>query len=711
MRGQAELQRVSGEVPLHLLARGLAPRTEALVLLETLGGPGPKLLAWDPALWFRAEGGTLQTNDPKGLLPAGPTSLARGAPAALEQVLRRYPVPSVRWGEGTLPFVGGLAGFLGYEWAAAQEGPRREGPPGVPDLWMGLFDRALIDTSAGERWLVTLPSISGTRASEVALTLPGKAGTDTSAQGVCKARPRIESDLSRSGFEGHVREVRRRIRQGEVYQVNLARRLRARELDPWDLYGRLREVNPSPFGGVLAIRDLTIVSGSPELLLRAAPPSAEERWAATRPIAGTRPRGPAPQDARNERALRRSVKEVAEHTMLVDLARNDLGRVSRAGSVEVDEWLTVERYSHVMHLVSNVRGLLSPSASQPDLLRAMMPGASITGTPKIRATEVIAETEPVPRGAYTGSLGFLSLDGAMRWNLLIRSAIFPHGGTEAHLYAGAGIVQDSRPEREWQEVRRKAEALLRAAGGPSRAAYPWVPPRLYGSWSPPRPGRRFSDRRVLIIDNYDSFTYNLAQYLGALGAETTVVRNDVSTVAHLRRRRPTHVVLSPGPGSPGAAGVTVEAVLGFEGTPLLGVCLGHQAIVEAYGGKVGPAARPLHGKVTAIRRRKTGLPDDILEGLPVSFVGARYHSLVAQRVPPELEVTARSPSGEAMALQHRELPTYGVQFHPESMRTPQGMDVLARFLSLTGKGARVGRPRKGVLGVSTRRGRARDGGG
>ncbi len=693
-----------GELPLHLLARALAPRTEALVLLETLGGPGPKLLAWDPELWFRAEGGVLRSIDPKGLLPSGVTSSVRGAPAALEQVLRRYPVPSVPWGAQTLPFVGGLAGFMGYEWAAAQEGPHREGPPGVPDLWMGLFDRALIEPTPGERWLVTLPSISGTRASEVAPTLPRQAVPGTLARGTSMAIPHIESDLSRSGFEGRVREVRRRIRQGEVYQVNLARRLRARELDPWDLYGRLRQVNPSPFGGVLATRDLTIVSGSPELLLRVAPPSHGERSAATRPIAGTRPRGPAAKDVRNERALRRSVKEVAEHTMLVDLARNDLGRVSRAGSVEVDEWLTVERYSHVMHLVSNVRALLSPPAREPELLRAMMPGASITGTPKIRATEVIAETEPVPRGAYTGSLGFLSLDGAMRWNLLIRSAIFPKGGTEAHLYAGAGIVQDSQPEREWQEVRRKAEALLRAAGGPSTTAYPWVPPRLHGSWSPPRPARRFFDRRVLLIDNYDSFTYNLAQYLGALGARVTVVRNDAATVAALRKGRPTHVVLSPGPGAPGSAGVTVEAVQGFEGTPLLGVCLGHQAIVEAYGGKVGPAARPLHGKATTIRRQKTGLPDDILEGLPVSFVGARYHSLVAHRVPRELEVTARSPSGEAMALQHRDLPTYGVQFHPESMRTPQGMDVLERFLSLGGQGARGGRSRKEDL-----RERARDG--
>ncbi|EQD38049.1 para-aminobenzoate synthase component I, partial [mine drainage metagenome] len=175
--------------------------------------------------------------------------------------------------------------------------------------------------------------------------------------------------------------------------------------------------------------------------------------------------------------LRRSPKERAEHTMLVDLARNDLGRVARSGSVEVDEWLTVERYSHVMHLVSNVRGVLGAGVGLPELFRALLPGGSVTGTPKIRATEIIAELEPVPRGPYTGSMGYVGFDGRMDLNLLIRSAFFGPGRSPACVYAGAGIVEDSRPAREWAEVQSKAAVLLEALQGRRSRGRAWAPPR------------------------------------------------------------------------------------------------------------------------------------------------------------------------------------------------------------------------------------------
>ncbi len=679
-------QRLSA--PLHALARGLHRREGTVVLLETLGSPGPSLLAWDPALSLRVEGRDLQLSDPLGLAGSGGSGDGRSAPARLEELLRRFRTrhPALDLNETPLPFQGGFLGFVGYEWAAGQEGPSNPTEPGVPDLWFGLFDRVLLLTPDGRARLLVVPSIRGARASEVRGALAAaERGASAPPTVGGRARPRVISDLSRQGFEDSVQDVRRRIRRGDVYQVNIAQRRRAAPVDPWGFYEQLRALNPSPYAGVLATNDLTIVSGSPELLLRAGPGSDGGTFLSTRPIAGTRPRGIGRRDELNERALRASVKEVAEHTMLVDLARNDLGRVTATGSVEVDEWLTVERYSHVMHLVSDVRGRMRRDARPSSIFQALMPGASITGTPKIRATEVIAEVEPVPRGAYTGALGALSLDGQMQFNLLIRSAIFPHGGHEAHIYAGAGIVQDSRPEREWQEVQSKAAAMLHASAVFRRRGFPWAPPRRAASWSPPRPLRTFGGRRVLLIDNYDSFTYNLAQYLGMLGAHVRVVRNDKGTLPALRSWRPTHVVLSPGPGVPADSGLTMAAVREFEGTPMLGVCLGHQAIIESYGGVVGLARRPLHGKTSWIRRSGVRSGVDLLEGLPLSFQGARYHSLVARRIPRELQVTARSLDGETMAVRHRALPTFGVQFHPESMRTPGGMSILERFLAVEAK--------------------------
>ncbi|EQD46827.1 anthranilate synthase component II, partial [mine drainage metagenome] len=196
----------------------------------------------------------------------------------------------------------------------------------------------------------------------------------------------------------------------------------------------------------------------------------------------------------------------------------------------------------------------------------------------------------------------------------------------------------------------------------------------------PVPPHRHPTARVLLLDNYDSFTYNLAQYLVALGARVKVVRNDARSLSALRALRPTHVVLSPGPGRPAEAGVTCAAVRAFEGTPLLGVCLGHEAIVEVYGGSLGIAARRMHGKTSRIRRTSAGRDRGPLCGLPETFEAARYHSLVARRVPSVLEVTARSDGDEVMAVQHSSWPTYGVQFHPESLRTPPGMAILDNFL-------------------------------
>ncbi|MGP8078012.1 MAG: chorismate-binding protein [Thermoplasmata archaeon] len=670
--------------PFPSLHRTLARRAPGTCLLETLGSPGVSILVWNPAATIRLAAGRVHVEARPGVeLPTPPTNGAR-LPTYLEAVLDRYRTAASPGAPAPLPFLGGLVGIVGYEWAAAQEGPDRPRAQGVPDLWFGLYDRALVQLTGGSAWLLSVPSIRGAGLPEVRRELfdAQRAATIPTAGSRPRSASRVVSDFPREAFETAVRDVRRRIRSGSVYQVNLAQRMRASGVDPWALYESLRVRNPSPFSGLVVTGDFTLVSASPERVLRVDPDGRGGRTAVTRPIAGTRPRAAGTQDVRNERSLRASPKERAEHTMLVDLGRNDLGRVCSMGSVEVDEWFTVERYSHVMHLVSNVRGRLRPDAGVAELFRALLPGGSVTGTPKIRATEIIAELEPVPRGAYTGSLAYLSLGGEIDASLLIRSAFFPHGGREAHVYAGSGIVHASDPAREWNETRHKAAVLLEAIGGESPRGFPWAAPRRSRSWIPPLPRHAHPGRRVLLIDNYDSFTHNLAQYLAALGAEVTVVRNDATSLRGLRARAPTHVVLSPGPGRPSEAGITEGAVRAFEGTPILGVCLGHQSIIEAYGGEVGEAPIPYHGKSSQVYRVLDLGERDILAGLPTPADVARYHSLVARRVPASLRVTARTVDGLVMAVQHDTFPTYGVQFHPESILTEGGMEILDRFLAV-----------------------------
>ncbi len=274
----------------------------------------------------------------------------------------------------------------------------------------------------------------------------------------------VASGLSLShdaeGFSRMVEAAQGYITEGHSYQVNLSLRATV-ELsgDPIGLFHHLRSTNPSPYQALVVTPELTLVSASPELLL-----DVQGDRLATRPIAGTRPRGATPdEDARLEAELVRDGKERAEHAMLVDLARNDLGRVSRFGTVEVSEYGVVERYSHVMHLVSEVQGRLAESASPWDAFEAVFPCGTISGAPKRRSLEIIDELEPTSRGAYTGSLGLITPERTT-WNILIRSLVLQEG--RAHIQAGAGIVAESVPAREYKESLDKARALLEALGVP-----------------------------------------------------------------------------------------------------------------------------------------------------------------------------------------------------------------------------------------------------
>lgn len=263
--------------------------------------------------------------------------------------------------------------------------------------------------------------------------------------------------FAKDQFEDAVRRVQEYIAQGDVFQVNLSvRQSKPMNVTAPEVYSVLRKLNPSPYMGYLSFPEFQLVSASPELLVKV-----KGGEVSTRPIAGTRPRGQTDeQDEALARELIDNEKERAEHVMLVDLERNDLGRVCRFGSVEVSEFMVVEKYSHVMHIVSHVKGELAADKDAFDAVAAAFPGGTITGAPKVRTMEIIEELEPVKRGVYTGSIGWFGFNGEVEVNIAIRTMVVKDG--MAHVQAGAGIVIDSVPESEYAESLKKAEALWKA---------------------------------------------------------------------------------------------------------------------------------------------------------------------------------------------------------------------------------------------------------
>ncbi len=267
----------------------------------------------------------------------------------------------------------------------------------------------------------------------------------------------IRYEMTKEQYMDIVRKAKKYIAAGDIFQANLSQRISAYigSKDTWELYKILRKINPSPFAVYADLGDYQVVSSSPERLIRVM-----NNIIDTRPIAGTRPRG---SDIKEDELMRKELllneKERAEHIMLIDLERNDIGRVSRYGTVSVDELMITEDYSHVIHIVSNIRGVLQEGKTSLDVLRATFPGGTITGVPKVRCMEIIDELEPVQRGLYTGSFGYISFADNMDMNIIIRTFTIKDG--IAYVQAGAGIVADSDPEREYYETLKKAEALLK----------------------------------------------------------------------------------------------------------------------------------------------------------------------------------------------------------------------------------------------------------
>lgn len=393
------------------------------------------------------------------LAATGETLAAAGSEPFLGRLDRAWRAARRPVRRGALPFAGGWFVYLGYELAGEIE-PRLCLPVSpLPVAFATRCEAAVLrDHQTRRAWLLAEPGRHD-------LLEQLERDVQVARQRAWPALAPAETVEEAPGehYEAAVRRARAHIAAGDVFQVNLSRRWRARFAQPPEplaLYRALSVSNPAPFAGLAWHPEFAIVSSSPERLLRIRDGRIE-----TRPIAGTRPREQgADDDQRRRRALHRSPKERAEHVMLIDLERNDLGRVCEAGSVEVDEFMALESYAHVHHIVSNVSGRLAAGVTPGQAIAAVFPGGTITGCPKVRCMEIIADLEGEARGPYTGSMGYLNHDGSMDLNILIRTLV--QQGSEVSLRAGAGVVADSRPARELAETRAKARGLLLALGAP-----------------------------------------------------------------------------------------------------------------------------------------------------------------------------------------------------------------------------------------------------
>jgi anthranilate synthase component I len=377
------------------------------------------------------------------------------------------PVPAA------LRFGGGLVGYFGYETVRHVEPTALKGekpdPIGTPDMLLLVSDElAVVDNVLGKLYLVVYadprePGAYGAARerlrllhARLALPLP-----EEGVPGPVPAAPaavQMECSVTEEQFLAAVRRSKDYIHAGDCMQVQISQRTsRAFDAPPLELYRALRGVNPSPYMYYFDFGDHQVVGASPEIMVRLSGGKVT-----LRPIAGTRPRGRTPEeDAKAAEELLADPKERAEHVMLIDLGRNDVGRVAATGSVRVTEKMVIERYSHVMHIVSNVDGSIAPGRGAIDVFKAAFPAGTVTGAPKVRAMEIIDELETVKRGVYSGAVGYLGFNGDMDVAIAIRTAVLKDG--KLHVQAAAGVVADSDPQSEWQETRHKTRAILRAA--------------------------------------------------------------------------------------------------------------------------------------------------------------------------------------------------------------------------------------------------------
>ena len=445
-------------------------------LLESVKGPEKiarySFIGFDPVLTFKAKNGSIEIDSDRKITLSStrPLNLLRDLIGEYHQ----SPLPHLP------PFQGGFAGVFGYDFVQYFERLPRNAIDdlNLPDAHFLMIDKLIaFDHKLKKCWIIICPGVKDLLEGETPDTASyWSEKYDEAACGIEKITEAVKSfnlklniekvksktkidivyEMRKKTYMDIVRKAKEYIAAGDIFQTNLSQRVSAHLMkkDPWDLYKILRNINPSPFAAFIDFGDYQIVSSSPERLLKV-----KDRVIETRPIAGTRPRG----KDRNEDEMMRSElllneKERAEHIMLIDLERNDLGRVSEYGKVRVDELMITEDCSHVIHIVSNVTGDLAYGKDCFAAIKAAFPGGTITGVPKIRCMEIIDELEPVRRGPYTGSIGYIGFSENMDLNIVIRTFVIKDG--TAYVQAGAGIVADSDPEREYFEALKKAEALI-----------------------------------------------------------------------------------------------------------------------------------------------------------------------------------------------------------------------------------------------------------
>ncbi len=461
-------------------------------LLESVKGPENiarySFIGFDPCLMFKVKNGFIEYESSRRM------TLSSNRPLnELKGLLNSY---KQRPFEYLPPFQGGIAGVLSYDFVQYLERLPKNAVDDLtlPDAHFLMIDKLIaIDHLYKKCWILVCPGVKdllkGKRINNLidwaekydeaeydiekilkmvsntpSLTLPprgpachpsGRGGQGW--WGDSEQKIEIIYEMKKNEYMDIVKKAKEYIAAGDIFQSNLSQRVSAyiSNKSPWSLYRILRSINPSPFAAFMDFGDYQIVSSSPERLLRV-----KDGMIETRPIAGTRPRG---RDSKEDEFMREELllneKERAEHIMLIDLERNDLGRVSDYGTVRVDELMITEDYSHVIHIVSNVRGSIAEGKDCFDAIKAAFPGGTITGVPKVRCMEIIDELEPVRRGPYTGSIGYISFSGNMDLNIVIRTFVIK--GKMVYVQAGSGIVADSEPEREYYESLKKAEALIR----------------------------------------------------------------------------------------------------------------------------------------------------------------------------------------------------------------------------------------------------------
>jgi anthranilate synthase len=475
-----------------------------------------------------------------------------------------------------------------------------------------------------------------------------------------RAQP-LRADHGQGAYAGQVAKAKEFFARGDLFELVLSQTFaRPQKAPPSVLFERLIGANPAPYQALISLGDGEhLVAASPEMFVRVSPQpgAAPLKQVETCPISGTIARGATPlEDAEAIKTLLNSDKDHAELTMCTDVDRNDKARVCLPGTVRVIGRRQIELYSRLIHTVDHVVGTLRPDMDALDAFLTHTWAVTVTGAPKMHAMRQVEAMEQGPRAWYGGAFGVLRLDGTMDTGLTLRTVRLKDGVAEVRV--GATLLHDSDPDAEQEECLLKASAMMAVLD--QETAKP-------AAQVADQPGQ---GQRVLLVDHEDSFVLTLADYFRQAGADVLTLR-PVAARAHLEAAAESVdlLLLSPGPGQPRdfALTGTIELALRHN-VPVFGVCLGLQGIIEAFGGTLRQLEHPVHGKASQVHHQQ----GSIFAGMPTPLTVARYHSLVADRVPDCLEVTAQTDDGAVMAIAHRSLPIAALQFHPESILSASG---------------------------------------